>query len=190
MSHPERLQGGEAHLSQAVADLEEISALAIVRRRLEQGDDPMRIIDDCQAGMRQVGERYAQQRYFLSALIMAGDILAQIMNLVMPGVEARFVDRSAGRVLIGTVQGDIHDLGKNLVSILLRAHGFTVRDLGVDVPAETFLAEARALRPHVIGLSGLITAAYSTMRHTTAVLQTMMAEDGSHIPIIIGTLYY
>ncbi|RPI52513.1 MAG: hypothetical protein EHM56_08310, partial [Chloroflexi bacterium] len=179
MSQPEQPPDGEVHLSQALADLEENKALEIVRLRMDRGDDPMRIIDDCQAGMRQVGELYAQQHYFLSGLIMAGDILRQIMELVMPTMEAGFAGHSSGRVLIGTVQGDIHDLGKNLVTMLLRSYGFSVLDLGVDVSAERFVAEARTIKPDVIGLSGLITAAHTSMRETVGALRDMMAEDGT-----------
>jgi len=183
MSVPEQLP-----LAQAVADLDENQALEIVRLRMARGDDPMRIIDDCQEGMREVGQRYAQQRYFLSGLIMAGDILRQIMDLVVPTVDARrsAAGHGSGRVLIGTVQGDIHDLGKNMVTMLLRSHGFGVVDLGVDVPPERFVEAARSQKPDIIGLSGLITASHNAMRETAGALQAMMAKDGTQIPIIIG----
>ena len=173
-------------LAEALAELQENKALEIVRLRMERGDDPLRIIEDCQAGMREVGERYAQRRYFLSALIMAGEILGQTVEIVMPAVEVRFVGKSAGRVLVGTVQGDIHDLGKNLLLMLLRTYGFAILDLGVDVPPERFVQEARAFKPNVIGLSGLITAAYASMRDTVGALRAMMAEDGVQIPVILG----
>ena len=173
-------------LTQALADLLETEALRIVRSRMQQGDDPMAIIDDCQAGMRQVGERYAQQRYFLSALILAGDILREIMEMVLPAVEGRYADCGTRRVLLGTVQGDIHDLGKNMLMMLLRSYGFSVLDLGVDVSPERFVEEARSFKPHVIGLSGLITAAYTAMRETVSALRTMMEVDGVHIPIVLG----
>ena len=173
-------------LAEALAELQENKALEIVRLRMERGDDPLRIIEDCQAGMREVGERYAQRRYFLSALIMAGEILGQTVEIVMPAVEVKFVGKSAGRVLVGTVQGDIHDLGKNLLLMLLRTYGFTALDLGVDVPPDKFVEEARAFKPHVIGLSGLITAAYASMRDTVSALRTMMAEDGIQIPVLLG----
>jgi methanogenic corrinoid protein MtbC1 len=186
MSRPEQPPKDELCLSQALAELEENQALEIVRLRMEQGDDPMQIIDDCQAGMRKVGERYSQQRYFLSALIMAGDILRQVMEIVLPAMEGKYAYHSTGRVLLGTVQGDIHDLGKNMVTMLLRSHGFAVLDLGVDVPAGTFVAEAQNFKPDVIGLSGLITASYASMRETAAALHAIMAEDGTRVPIVIG----
>ena len=166
MSQSEQPDETVADLTQALADLKENEALEIVRLRLGRGDDPLQIIEDCQAGMREVGERYAQRRYYLSGLIMAGDILREITELVLPLVEEKFSGHTAGRVLLGTVQGDIHDLGKNLLLMLLRSYGFTVLDLGVDVAPGTFVQEARAFKPHAIGMSGLITAAYPTMRET------------------------
>ena len=153
---------------------------------MAQGDDPLEIIEDCQAGMREVGERYSQQRYYLSGLIMAGDILREVMEIVQPEVEEHFSGRASGRVLLGTVQGDIHDLGKNLLLMLLRCYGFTVFDLGVDVAPEHFVEEARTFKPDAIGLSGLITAAYTSMRDTVTALHTMMQEDGTRIPIMLG----
>ncbi len=175
-----------AELAAALADLREGEVLATVQARMERGDNPLQIIEECQVGMREVGERYAQRRYYLSGLIMAGEILREVMDLVMPSVEERFVGHTSGRVLLGTVQGDIHDLGKNLLLMLLQCHGFTVLDLGVDVAPARFVAEARAFKPDIIGMSGLITAAHATMRETVLALRAMMAEDGVQIPILLG----
>lgn len=186
MSQSEQPNATELDITQALADLQENEALAIVRLRMDRGDDPLQIIEDCQAGMREVGERYAQQRYFLAALILAGDILREIMEIVQPAVEHTYAGQSAGRVLLGTVQGDIHDLGKNLVMMLLRSHGFMVLDLGVDVPPAKFVEEARAFKPHIIGMSGLIIAAYASMRETVSALRAMMAEDGVQLPVLLG----
>jgi methanogenic corrinoid protein MtbC1 len=159
----------DTRLTQALADLQENDVMEIVRLRIDQGDDPLQIIEDCQA-----------------ALILAGDILREIMETVLPAVEGKYVGQSAGRVLLGTVQGDIHDLGKNLVTMLLRSYGFMVLDLGVDVPPARFVEEARTFKPHVIGMSGLITTAYASMRDTVSALRAMMAEDGIQVPIMLG----
>jgi methanogenic corrinoid protein MtbC1 len=177
--------GGDS-LAALVAELREAEALDLVRRRMAAGDDPLAIIEDCQVGMREVGERYARRQYYLSGLIMAGEILREVMDLVLPEVEARFSGQTSGRVLLGTAQGDIHDLGKNLLVMLLRCYGFTVVDLGVDVAPERFVAEARAFKPDIIGLSGLITGAHANMRLTVDALRRMMAEDGTRIPILLG----
>ena len=186
MDGPETSNETQTRLAAALADLRETEVLEIVRARMARGDDPLQIIEDCQAGMREVGERYTKRRYFLSGLIMAGEILREVMEIVMPSVEEHFSGNTAGRVLLGTVQGDIHDLGKNLLLMLLRGYRFDVLDLGVDVTPTKFVAEARAFRPQAIGLSGLITAAHATMRETVTALRTMMAEDGIQIPIMLG----
>lgn len=175
-----------AELATALADLREGEVLVMVQARMVRGDDPLQIIEECQLGMREVGQRYAQRRYFLSGLIMAGEILREVMDIVTPSVEARFSGHTSGRVLLGTVQGDIHDLGKNLLLMLLQCYGFTVLDLGVDVAPPRFVAEARAFRPDIIGMSGLITAAHATMRETVMALRAMMAQDKCHVPILLG----
>ena len=178
--------GSAIPLATALADLQETEVLDTVQVRMARGEDPLRIMEDCQAGMREVGERYARQEYYLSGLIMAGDILSEVMDLILPFVEERFSGNTAGRVLLGTVQGDIHDLGKNLLIMLLRCYGFTVVDLGVDVSPEQFVAEARSFGPDIVGLSGLITASYSAMRETVAALRAMKSEDARPIPILLG----
>lgn len=186
-TRPETPGGQESEsLVAAVADLRENEVLETVHARMARGDDPLQIIEDCQAGMREVGERYANRRYYLSGLIMAGEILREVMEIVMPSVLEQFSGQTAGRVLLGTVEGDIHDLGKNLLQMLLQCHGFTVEDLGVDVAPAAFVEAARRFKPDVIGLSGLITAAYPNMRQTVAELRKMMAEDGETIPILLG----
>jgi methanogenic corrinoid protein MtbC1 len=179
-------EGAAQDLATNLADLQEDQVLSIVQTRMAAGDDPLQIMEDCQAGMREVGERYSQRRYYLSGLIMAGDILRQVMEIVQPAVVEQFSGRTAGRVLLGTVQGDIHDLGKNLLLMLLRCHGFTVEDLGVDVPPAAFVAGVRAFHPDIVGLSGLITASYEPMRTTVAALRALAEPGRAPIPIILG----
>ena len=166
----------------AIADLEEERALDLVLQRLAAGDDPLEIMVDCQEGMRQVGERYEQHQYFLSGLIMGGEIFRQAMDLVQPVVESQVSGQSSGRILLGTVQGDIHDLGKNIVTMLLSSHEFTVCDLGVDVAPGEFAQRAAELQPDVVGLSGLLTSSFEAMRQTIAALRV----EGNRSPIIIG----
>ena len=171
-----------AILIAAVADLQEDTALDLVRQRLEAGDDPLLIIEDCQEGMRQVGLRYEQRKYFLAGLIMAGEILRQVMELVQPVVERQISGQASGCILLGTVEGDIHDLGKNIVNMLLSCHNFVVHDLGVDVPPSVFAEQAAQVQPHIVGLSGLLTISYDAMRETIALLR----EQGYQGPTIIG----
>ena len=169
-----------------VTKLNEQAALALVRERLSAGDDPLSIVEECQEGMRRVGELYGRQAYFLSGLIMAGEIFREVMELAQPVIEAQISGEETGRVLLGTVQGDIHDIGKNIQAMLLSCHGFTVHDLGVDVPPARFLAEAKRVKPDIIGLSGLLTSSYDAMRDTIALIRDASATELADTPIIIG----
>jgi methanogenic corrinoid protein MtbC1 len=166
----------------SIADLDGDRALALVRHAISDGDDPMLLLSNCQEGMRQVGQRYAERKYYLSGLIMGGEIFAEMMALIRPIVEAKISGDDSGKVLLGTVANDIHDLGKNIVNLLFTCHKFTVYDLGVDVSPEEFVKQAREIQPDLIGLSGLITSAYDSMRDTINLLHA----NGFHVPIIIG----
>lgn len=175
-----------AELIRRVADLQEQEALDLVRRRIENQEDPLRIVDDCQEGMRQVGERYERQEYYLSGLIMAGEIFREVMEILAPVIEVRFIGSETGVILLGTVEGDIHDIGKNNLSLLLSSYGFTVHDLGVNVPPREFLAGALEIHPDIIGLSGLLTSSYDSMRDTVRLLRSCEVDWVTEIPVIIG----
>ena len=172
----------QSKLISAIADLNEELALKLIRQRLAESDDPLTLIENCQKGLQQVGERYGQHKYYLSGLIMGGDIFYEVMELIRPAMESRISRTSSGTILLGTVQSDIHDLGKNIVKLLLSCHKVTVYDLGVDVPPEEFLRQAKKLQPDILGLSGLITNAYDSMRETIRLFR----EEGYQIPIVIG----
>jgi methanogenic corrinoid protein MtbC1 len=176
----------ESPLIEHVAALEEESVLVIVQERLRGGEDPLSVVAECQSGMQRVGERYEQGEYYLAGLIMAGEILREVMELAQPFIEAQISGEESGRVLIGTVQGDIHDIGKNIQSMLLTCYGFSVSDLGVDVPPEAFLAQAEELKPHIIGLSGLLTSSYDTMRDTVSLIRNSSSPATASTPIVIG----
>jgi methanogenic corrinoid protein MtbC1 len=171
-----------AILIAAISDLQEETALILVGQRLDAGDDPLLIIEDCQEGMRQVGLRYERREYFLAGLIMAGEIFRQVMEVLQPVVRRQVSGQASGRILLGTVEGDIHDLGKNIVNMLLSCHNFVVYDLGVDVSPMAFAEQAAQVQPHIVGLSGLLTSSYDAMRETVALLR----GRGYQEPIIIG----
>jgi methanogenic corrinoid protein MtbC1 len=173
-------------LIQLVADLQEQEALSLVQTRIFQNEDPLLIVEDCQEGLRRVGERYEKQIYYLSGLIMAGEIFREAMELLTPVIAGRFKGSHSGVILLGTVQGDIHEIGKNNLSLLLTCYGFTVHDLGVDAPPEAFADAALQLHPDVIGLSGLMTSSYDSMRQTVALLRGNSDPAIQHIPIILG----
>lgn len=173
-------------LIQLVADLQEQEALSLVRQRIAQNEDPLQIVEDCQEGLRQVGERYEQRIYFLSGLIMAGEIFREAMELLTPVFEGHFKGSDSGVILLGTVQGDIHDIGKNNLSLLLTCYGFTVHDLGVDVPPQEFARAAERIHPDLIGLSGLLTSSYDSMLHTVQLLRWHEDPSIQRTPIILG----
>lgn len=169
-----------------VADLKEQDALALVRAHIEQNDDPLTLVEYCQEGLRIVGARYERREYYLSGLIMAGEIFREVMEILSPIIEVRFSGNETGTILLGTVQGDIHDIGKNNLSLLLNCYGFTIYDLGVDVPPQEFQAQAIQTRPDIVGLSGLLTSSYESMRETTQLLRSTADPQIAFIPIIIG----
>ncbi len=170
----------------AITELDEEGALSLVQARLDAGDDPFAIMAACEAGMRRVGERYEERQYYLSGLIMAGEIFREVVELLRPALERRPSTATNGRILLGTVQGDIHDIGKNMLGMLLTTHGFNVIDLGVDVPPETFVQHAIAERPDVVCLSCLISSAYESMRVTVGQLKAQRDASGQYLPILIG----
>jgi methanogenic corrinoid protein MtbC1 len=172
----------QSQLISAIASLNEELALKLIRERLAENDDPLTLIANCQKGLRRVGERYAQHKYYLSGLIMGGEIFCEVMQLIRPAMENHISGTSSGKILLGTVQGDIHDLGKNIFALLLSCYKLTVYDLGVDVPPEEFLRQAKKLQPDILGLSGLITKSYDSMRETIALFR----QEGYRIPIVIG----
>lgn len=173
-------------LIELLADLEEDAVLELVRHRLAAGGDALQIVEECNAGMRAVGERYQHGIYFLSGLIMAGEIFREVMELVQPALEEHAPKQASGHVLLGTVQGDIHDIGKDMVGMLLTCYGFTVIDLGVDVAPEVFVEQVKLRRPDVVGLSGVLSASHAAMRETVSMLRAHARQAGREIPIIIG----
>ena len=167
----------------AISDLKEDLAIDIVKKHLASNKDPIALIAECQEGLRLVGQRYENQEYFLAGLIMGGEIFKEVTELIqntMKDPKSNKTNRAI--VLIGTVAGDIHDLGKDIVKMLLKGHNFSVFDLGVDVPPSLFLDQAKAIQPDIIGLSGLIMNSYESMGETIQALR----DGGIITPIIIG----
>lgn len=174
------------NLSRSVAQLEEEATLALVQECLSNKVPPLTIIDLCHEGMIEVGKLYDQGIYYVSALIMAGEIMCRVGELVLPFVEGKSESTHAGTVLLGTVEGDIHFIGKDIFKTLMQGYGFNVRDLGVDVPAGRFLAAIHELRPDVVGLSCLITAALDSMGSTIRLLKDSVPPSISPRAYVIG----
>jgi methylmalonyl-CoA mutase cobalamin-binding domain/chain len=175
-----------ASLAARIAALDEQGALDAVSARIGAGDDPLAIIEECQLGMRWVGEHYQSGKYFISGLIMAGEIFREAMVALGPLLPPETEDAAQGIVLMATVRGDIHDLGKNIVIMMLRSYGILVHDLGVDVAPEEVVRKAEELRPDIIGLSGLLTVATDGMKATVDAVRGAEKRLGRRVPLIIG----
>ena len=174
-------------LIRMLTELEENNALAEVRRLLANGVDPLLIVEWSQEGMRNVGRRYEDGKYFISALIMAGEILYQVLSMVRPIMSERIqVSSHSGRILVGTVQGDIHDIGKNIFAMLLSCHGFEVMDLGVDVPPGDFVTRAFEFRPNVVAMSSLLTTSHISLKECTDLLKAQPGFKELGAKTIIG----
>ena len=174
-------------LRTALIELDEGRTLELTKELLaESGTMPPSILNTCQQALKVVGERYERQEYYISGLIMAGEIFKEVIDLVQPGYEPTPPGESAGTIVLGTVAGDIHDIGKNIFGTSLRSAGFTVIDLGVDVAPERFLDETRRSRPDVVCLSGLIMPAFESMRSTVTLIRASDSELGYRPPVVIG----
>jgi methanogenic corrinoid protein MtbC1 len=169
-----------------LADLEEATVLAMVQARVQAGEDPFSILDDAQQALRLVGERYEQHEYFISSMMMAGEILREVMEIIEPLLVQKATGQASGKILLATVQGDIHDIGKNIFGVLLRCHGFTVTDLGVDVAPDQIVQAAQRIGPDIIALSGLLTISYDGMKETIQRIKKLEPPRWEHTPFIIG----
>jgi 5-methyltetrahydrofolate--homocysteine methyltransferase len=172
-------------LIDAIASMEEDQALAVARQMLDDGEEPQAILDACKDAMAIVGQRYEQGEYFLPELVIAGDMLATIGAVVKPRMQVQAASAAKqGIVVIGTVQGDIHDIGKDIVGFMLDVNGFEVVDLGVDVPASEFVAKIAEVKPQVVGLSGFLTLAFDQMKATVDAIRAAGLRD--QVKIMIG----
>jgi len=171
-------------LVHAIADMREEEALELVTEMVKSGVEPTAILDAARDAMAIVGQRFEEGTYFLPELLLAGEMLSQITDILKPELAKMPEVKRHGKVLIGTVKGDIHDIGKNIVTFMLDVNGFEVLDLGVDVPPNKFVEAIRDFRPQVIGLSGFLTLAFDTMKETVQAIETAGLRDG--VKIMIG----
>jgi methylmalonyl-CoA mutase cobalamin-binding domain/chain len=177
---------GESDLAKFIVNMDERGSLDAIRRRLDAGDDPLNLMDECRAGMEQVGELYESGTYYISALIMAGEIFREAAEILVPLLPTPERPQSSGTMVIATVRGDIHDIGKNIAITLLDAHGFAVVDLGVDVAPERIVDAVVAERPDVLGLSCLLTTGFETMQQTIALMRELTVDWDRRVPVVIG----
>jgi trimethylamine corrinoid protein len=168
-----------------MADMMEDETLALVKELIASGTNPMDILDDARSAMEVVGKRFETGEYFIPDLMMAGEILRGISDIVRPLLEGGGgASNKKGKVLIGTVAGDIHDIGKDIVTFMIDVSGYDVLDIGIDVPVETFVEKIKEFKPQVVGLSGFLTLAFDSMKKTVEALEQAGLRDS--LKIMIG----
>ncbi|HTX69959.1 MAG TPA: cobalamin-dependent protein [Thermoleophilia bacterium] len=173
-------------LDDLIVRMDERGALAQIRERLDAGEDPAALVEECRTGMERVGHLYEEGTYYISALIMAGEIIREATELLIPRLTATQRETGGGKMVIATVRGDIHDIGKNIVIALLDAEGFSMVDLGVNVAPEQIAETVQQERPDVLGLSCLLTSGYEALRDTIALVREQSVLWHPHLPIVLG----
>jgi len=169
-----------------IVGMESIEAADLTSEMLEAGTEPLEILDICRSAMDIVGSKFEDGEFFIPELILAGETLEDISRLVKPlisGTDGEAQEKH-GKVLIGTVAGDLHDIGKNIVTFMLDVNNFDVKDIGIDVPKEEFLDAIREFRPQVVGLSGFLTLAFDSMKETVDAIEGAGLRD--EVKIMIG----
>lgn len=175
-------------LVQAVVEMQEDEALALTKKYLAEGVPATQLLDAYKDAMGIVGKRFEEGEYFVSELMLAGEMMRAASELIRPLAggegDAAASAQKVGKFLLGTVEGDIHDIGKDMVGMLLEVSGFEVRDLGVDVPPQRFFEECERFRPDVVGMSGLLSLAFEPMKVVVDGLVERGLRDG--VKVIIG----
>jgi 5-methyltetrahydrofolate--homocysteine methyltransferase len=169
-------------LIDAITDMREEEALQLTAQLLDGGTEPIVILDACREAMGIIGKRFESGECFIPELILAGEILSQISGVVKPRLQQSGAARKIGKVVLGTVQGDIHDIAKDIVGFMLDVNGFEVTDLGVDVAPEKFVEAVKQTGATIVGLSGFLTLAFDPMKFTVEALK----QAGLDVKVMIG----
>ena len=171
-------------LTDAILTMDEDGALKIVKGRLDAGEAPEAVLEDAKGAMTVLGDKFACEEVFIPELIMGGEIMKGIAAELKPRITADVAAEKRGTVVIGTVHGDIHDIGKDVVCMMLEVSGYEVHDLGIDVPVDSFVAAVNEYRPQIVGLSGLLTLAFDAMKDTVEGIAAAGLRD--QVKIMIG----
>ena len=172
-----------------IVELEENDVEELLKKKLESKEDPMKIMREVREAMKMIGDRFQNKEYFLPDLIMSGEILRSVFETLAPLIkETQTSEDKLGKVLLGTVYGDIHDIGKDVVKFMLESNGFDVMDLGVDVPSEKFLEKIKEYKPQVLALSGFLTLAYDSMKEVINKINEAGLREGLKVMIGGGTV--
>lgn len=172
-----------------IVELEEAAVEELLNKKLENNEDPLKIMDEVREAMKDIGDKFQNKEYFLPDLIMSGEILRSVFEKISPLLkEQQKSDVKRGKILLGTVAGDIHDIGKDVVKFMLDANGFEVIDLGVDVPSEIFIEKIKEFKPEILALSGFLTLAYDSMKEIIQKITENGLRDSLKVMIGGGTV--
>ena len=171
-------------LTKNLIELERDKVLSEVKERLKQSEDPMKLFEESKQGMGLIGERYKKGEYFLAELMLSGDLFKEIMELIEPYLDiTKLEGDTKGKILLVTLQGDIHDLGKNILATLLKLEGFEVYDLGVDVSPDVIVDKVKEIQPDFLGFSSLLTITFDPMREVIDKLKEVGFRDKLRIMV-------
>ena len=171
-----------------LVDLNEDAVREQLKTRIDSGEDPLAILNDVKTAMKIIGDKFSEKEYFLPELIMSGEILKEIFDVLQPKLKEGATGESKGKIVLGTVAGDIHDIGKDIVRFMLDVNGYEVIDLGVDVSAEKFITAIKEHKPKVLALSGFLTLAFDSMKEIIEKLKEDGIRDSLKIMIGGGTI--
>ncbi|MFY9140166.1 MAG: cobalamin-dependent protein [Thermacetogeniaceae bacterium] len=172
-------------LIDAMANLEEDRAIDIVRKKIEDGETAFDIVEQCRKGVEIVGKKYSEGKYYLSDLIMSEAIFKEVMDIIEPHFPKNGTESHNGiKVIMGTIQGDIHDLGKNIVIYLLRSSGYSVYDLGVDVPPERFVEAIEETGARIVGVCVLLTFCIGYVKELVDLLEETGLRE--KVTVVVG----
>ena len=171
-------------LASVLGDLKKQETIEITQEWLAGGEDPMALLNDARRGIEIVGQRYASGEYFLPDLVYSGEILRQVTEMVTPKLNEEAKVKKLGKVVLGTVAHDIHDIGLNMVGFMLDICGFEVYNLGVDVSAQKFVEKLKESGAPIIGLSGFLTLAFNSVKETVEAIEAAGLRD--KVKIMIG----
>lgn len=171
------------NLVELLADLKEEEVLRVCKERLDTGEDPLKILAESRKGLEIVGKRFADGEYFIPELVYSGEILRQINDIIKPKLQKEAKIERLAKVVLGTVAGDIHDIGLNIVDFMLDVNGFEVYNIGIDAPAQNFVDKIKETGAPIVGLSGFLTLAFDSMKETVEAIKAAGLRGSVNIMI-------
>lgn len=170
-------------LIEAITEMREEDAIRLTNELLDGGTSPAEILGACKDAMEVIGNRFEKGECFIPELMLAGEMMSAISGVLKPRMAGEAASKKIGKIVLGTVQGDIHDIAKDIVGFMLDLNGFEVTDLGVDVPPAKFVDTVKETDAKIVGLSGFLTLAFDPMKDTVAALKSAGMTD---VKVMIG----